>query len=110
LRPTEQKKGLYVYCIVKHPPARSNFGALGFGGAEVYTLECRDFAPVVSEAPMRDYDVGDDDVGVHQRVVQEVMRDHDVIPVAYGMAFKSKKVLQVAMSAGYPGDKEGYFR
>jgi hypothetical protein len=29
------------------------------------------------------------------------MQEHSVIPVAYGMAFKSKKLLQIAMSAGY---------
>jgi len=40
-------------------------------------------------------------VEVHRNVVQQVMAEHSVIPVAYGMAFKSKKLLQVAMSAGY---------
>ena len=29
------------------------------------------------------------------------MKEHSVIPVAYGMAFKSRKLLQIAMGAGY---------
>lgn len=106
MRPTEQKMGLYVYCLVKHPPARSDFGTLGFDSGGVYALEYRDFAPIVSAAPIKEYEVNDDEVGVHQRVVQEVMRDHDVIPVAYGMAFKNKKVIQVAMNAGYSAIKK----
>jgi hypothetical protein len=96
-----EENGRYVYCMIKAPLQRKSFGNIGFGGEEVYTLEYRDFAPVVSNAPVKNYEVNDEEVELHRKVVEHVMKEHDVIPVAYGMAFKNKKLLLFAMSAGY---------
>jgi hypothetical protein len=100
--------GIYVYCVVKNPSQRTSFGNIGFDNAEVIPLEYKDFSPIISEAPMREYAVDEADVEVHTKVVHEVMKDHDVLPVAYGMIFKNKKLLTVAMSAGYEAMKKGY--
>jgi len=96
-----QESGRYVYCIIKSPGARKNFGKLGFGDEEVYTLDYRNLAPVVSNMAMKKFEVNDEEIRYHDQVVREVMKEHSVIPVAYGMAFKNKKLLLVAMSAGY---------
>jgi hypothetical protein len=96
-----QESGRYVYCIIKSPGGRKSFGKMGFGDQEVYTLDYRNLAPVVSDIAMKKFDVNDGEILYHDRVVREVMKDHTVIPVAYGMAFKNKKLLLVAMSAGY---------
>jgi len=100
--------GRYVYCIIAPSPVLAeteqemeSFGNLGFEGSEVYTMEYKGLHPVVSDVAYRDYAVDEREVDVHRNVVQKVMAEHSVIPVAYGMAFKSKKLLQVAMSAGY---------
>ena len=94
--------GKYVYCVIPYlTKERVSFGNLGFDAKEVYTLDYRDFAPVVSDVTYRDYAVDEQEVEVHRNVVEQVMREHSVIPVAYGMAFKSRKLLQIAMSAGY---------
>ncbi len=95
----EPGSGLYVYCIIKYPGEKKSFGDIGFG--EVYTLEYRDFAPLVSNVPMKKYDVDEHNVSVHKKVVEHVMKEYSVLPVAYGMVFKNKKLLLVAMSAGY---------
>lgn len=87
---------------------RAEFGPIGFGGSNVHTLEYRDLRPVVSEADLREYAVDESDVEVHRRVVKRVMEEHDVLPVAYGMIFKSKKNLTVAMSAGYTAMKKAW--
>ncbi len=93
--------GIYVYCIIKSEGGKKSFGKMGFGNGEVYTIEYRDFAPVVSAAPVKKYEINEEEVGVHKKIVERVMKEHSVIPVAYGMVFKNKKLIMVAMSAGY---------
>jgi len=82
-------------------PEKRSFGDLGFDAGEVYTLDYRDLSPVVSDVVFRDYAVDEAEVEIHRRVLEKVMQDYSVIPVAYGMAFKNRKLLQIAMSAGY---------
>ena len=94
--------GKYVYCVIPFPiKERKSFGNIGFDASEVYTTEYRDLSPVVSDVTYRDYAAHEQEVEIHRNVVEQVMKEHSVIPVAYGMAFKSKKLLQIAMSAGY---------
>ena len=99
-------EGRYVYCIIKSPGERESFGNIGFGGEEVYTIEYRDFAPVVSSAPMKKYEVNEEEVELHRTVEGQVMKEHSVIPVAYGMVFKSRKLINVAVKAGYTAIKK----
>jgi hypothetical protein len=100
-RQVAENQAKYVYCVIKYPAEQKSFGDLGFDAGEVYTLDYRDLAPVVSDVVFRDYAVNEGEVEVHRRVVEQVMKEYSVIPVAYGMAFKSRKLLQIAMGAGY---------
>ena len=93
--------GKYVYCVVPNLKERESFGNLGFDAEEVYTMDYRGLSPVVSDVTYRDYAVDEQEVEIHRNVVEHVMQEHSAIPVAYGMAFKSTKLLQIAMSAGY---------
>jgi len=94
--------GKYVYCVIPSPTKeRKSFGNIGFDASEVYTMDYRDLSPVVSDVTYRDYAAIEQEVEVHRNVVEQVMREYSVIPVAYGMAFKGNKLLQIAMSAGY---------
>lgn len=98
--------GIYVYCIIRSNGEKKNFGNTGFGGNEVYTIDYRDFSPVVSIAPVKKYEVNEEEVELHKNIVQLIMEEHSVIPVAYGMVFKNKKLITVAMSAGYKAIKK----
>jgi len=102
----KEESGRYVYCIMKSPGEKKSFGNIGFGGQEVYTLEYRDFAPVMSNAALKKYEASDEEVELHRKVVEKVMKEHSVLPVAYGMAFKNKKLLLIAMSVGYKAMKK----
>jgi hypothetical protein len=102
----KEESGRYVYCIMKSPAEKKSFGNIGFGGQEVYTLEYRDFAPVMSNAAVKKYEASDEEVELHRKVVEQVMKEHSVLPVAYGMAFKNKKLLLIAMSVGYKAMKK----
>ena len=99
-------KGLYVYCIIRCPEETRSFGKIGFGGAEVYTLGYKDFAPVVSDSAMKKYDIDEDDIRAHKTVMERVMEEYSVLPVAYGMVFKNKKLLTISMKAGYRAMKK----
>ncbi len=98
--------GIYVYCIIRSNGEKKSFGNVGFGGNEVYTIDYRDFSPVVSIAPIKKYEVNEEEVELHKNIVQSVMNEHSVIPVAYGMVFKNRKLITVAMSAGYKAIKK----
>ncbi len=101
-----EESGRYVYCIIKSNGEKKSFGNIGFEGQEVYTIEYKDFAPVVSDAAVKKYEVNDDGVELHRKVVENVLKDHSVLPAAYGMVFKNKKLLLIAMSAGYKAMKK----
>ncbi|MCX8206337.1 MAG: GvpL/GvpF family gas vesicle protein [Methanothrix sp.] len=100
------QKGIYVYCVIKSEHV--DFGPIGFGNSDVRTIEYRDLCPVVSEAELKEYDVDEKDVETHRRVVRRVLEEHDVLPVAYGMVFKGRKNLAVAMSAGYAAMRKAW--
>ncbi len=104
----QNEKGRYVYCVINSPPEKISFGNLGFEGEEVYTLDYRSLSPVISDVAFREYAVSEGDVGVHKSVVGHVMQEHSVLPVAYGMAFKNRRLLQLAMSAGYTAMKKAF--
>ncbi|MDD2339695.1 MAG: GvpL/GvpF family gas vesicle protein [Methanosarcina sp.] len=91
----------YVYCIIESQEETISFGNIGFQGHEVYTLDCKDFCPVVSNEKFKKYEIGnEEEINIHQKVVNEVMKQYSVIPVAYGMVFKNKKLVDVSMRAG----------
>lgn len=99
----------YVYCIIKSQEETISFGNIGFQGHEVYTLDCIDFCPVVSDEPFKKYEIdNEEEINIHQNVVKEVMKDYSIIPVAYGMGFKNKKLIQVSMRAGKKAIKKSF--
>lgn len=98
--------GLYVYCIIRSNGEKKSFGNIGFGGNEVYTIDYKDFSPVISIAPIKKYEVNEDEVELHKNIVQLIMGEHSVIPVAYGMVFKNRKLITIAMNAGYKAIKK----
>lgn len=96
------ESGKYVYCIIKIQEEQENFGNIGFQEKEVYTIKYKDFSPVISDVLFTKYDIdNEEDVKTHTRVVNEIMKKYSVIPVAYGMVFKNKKLVEISMRSGY---------
>jgi hypothetical protein len=104
----EEGLGKYVYCVIKAPEEKKSFGNLGFGGQEVYTFEYKDITPVISDAVFKEYAVDEEEVETHRKVVERVMTEYSVLPVAYGMIFKNRKLLTIAMGAGYAAMKKAF--
>jgi hypothetical protein len=100
-RQVPEGKGKYVYCVIRSPQEEKSFGNIGVDGEEVYIFDYRDLSPIVGDVTFKEYGVDEQYVESHRRVVEEIMKKHTVLPVAYGMAFKNRKLLQIAMGAGY---------
>jgi Gas vesicle synthesis protein GvpL/GvpF len=88
---SSDKRGKYVYCIVRADEAL-RFGPIGFGtpAGEVYTVLYEDIAAVVSDAPMEVLDATRENVLAHERVNEAVMRYQTVIPMSFGTVFKTR--------------------
>jgi hypothetical protein len=90
--PRLRPHGKYVYCIIQSSDPLQ-FGAAGIGEepAEVYTINYRDLAAVVSDVPIGVLDSTRENVLSHERVNETVMRDHTVIPMSFGTIFKTRE-------------------
>jgi hypothetical protein len=95
------ERGRYVYCIIRaHSLLR--FGAIGMDDQwpDVYTINFRDMAAVVSDVPISPLDSTRENVLAHERVNETVMRDHTVIPMSFGTIFKTRDdILELLRSA-----------
>jgi hypothetical protein len=88
---TAAQEGKYVYCIIETREPRS-FGPVGIGGRgdEVYTVHHEGLAAVVSNTPIQVYDPTRENVFAHEQVNETVMRDFTVLPMAFGVMFRTE--------------------
>lgn len=82
--------GNYLYCIIGTDEAR-NFGPIGIGGRGdiVSTIGYEGVSCVVSRSPVDEYSVSRENLLTHQKVIEEVMKDHTVLPVRFSTIAKS---------------------
>jgi len=96
---TSVKEGKYIYCIIESSQAQT-FGPLGIGGRadEVYTICFNDIAAVVSDSPVISYSVSKENMLVHERTIEEIMKKYTVLPVRFDTIAedkdKVKKILE----------------
>ena len=78
------KEGKYIYCIMPNGEP-GNFGTIGIGGRgdEVRSFGVSDVAAVVSDSPVKEYRVSRDNTIAHEKVIEEVMKHHTVLPVRF---------------------------
>jgi len=85
--------GVYVYCIIESGEPRS-FGTIGIGGRgdDVYTVNFRDLAAVVSRTPLMVYDPTRENALTHEHVQEVVMNEHGFtpVPMSFGTLFKTE--------------------
>ncbi len=84
-------EGKYVYCIIETKESRS-FGPIGIGGRgdDVYTVHYDGMAAVVSNTPIMVYDPTRENVFAHEQVNETVMREFTVLPMAFGVLFRTE--------------------
>lgn len=83
-------EGNYLYCIIGTDEAR-NFGPIGIGnrGDIVSTIGYEDVSCVASRSPVEDYAISRENMLTHQKVIEEVMKGHTVLPVRFSTIAKS---------------------
>ena len=80
------KEGKYIYCIIGTKQER-NFGPIGISkrGGEALTISYDDLSMVVSNCQMGKLEVSRQNLLVHEKVIEEVMKEFDsVLPVRFG--------------------------
>src|ERR687896_169727 len=95
-------EGKYIYCIIETSEPRS-FGPMGIGGRgdDVYTIQHKGLAAVVSNTPLVVYDPTRENVFAHEQVNETVMRDFTVLPMAFGVLFRTEDDIIELMRATY---------
>ena len=79
-----EKEGKYIYCIIGTKQER-NFGPIGISkrGGEVLTISYDDLSMVVSNTLMGKLEVSRQNLLVHEKVIEEVMKEFDEVTRAY---------------------------
>jgi hypothetical protein len=90
--------GVYIYCINESKEPLS-FGAVGIGGRgdAVYTVPFRDIGAVVSNSPVKKYPVAREYLISHERVIEEVMKTHTVLPVRFATIAENVETVRLIL-------------
>ncbi len=83
------EEGEYIYSIIRENEDRK-FGSIGINNQEVSLVHCEDISAVVSATPVISFDRLDKkeltkQVAIHQKVNEELLKDYDVAPMAFGI-------------------------
>ena len=107
------EEGKYVYGIIPYTETETetervkNFGNIGIeNNSKVYTINYKDIAAVVSDAPVKEYPLTEDYIRKHEKVARTVMKNCSIVPAAFGQVFKNQKILRVLMKNAYKTLKE----
>lgn len=92
----------YIYGIIGEArPMRFSF--LGVGDAEVYTINHRELAAVVSDTALEEIDPTRKDVRVHTVVQDELLKNCSLLPMGFGMIADSKDDVLKLLEKNYQG-------
>jgi hypothetical protein len=93
---------LYLYGVLRATEEQS-FGAIGLGTppAVVETVRHGELAAVVSEGPAGVPDPTRDHLIAHQRVQEAVLREHTLLPAAFGLTFRDREQVVELLRSGH---------
>jgi hypothetical protein len=78
------REGKYIYCIIGTNKGH-HFGPIGIGqrGDVVTTIGFNDISVAISNSPVDRYVINRENLTAHERVIEEIMKDHTVLPVRF---------------------------
>lgn len=94
--------GEYVYCVIAKKDAPKEFKVKGLEDNKISVIDYQDLAIIVSQAPMKEYPPTEENVERHKAVELSLLKDHTILPVAFGMVFKTSGVLINTLRKVYP--------
>lgn len=104
-RKRRKEEAKYFYGVIPFSKEKS-FGNIGLNNSEVYTIPYRDVAAVVSDSPMKDYELTEDNIRRHEAVLRQVMEEHTVVPVEFGTTIKNERILKSLLKKAYDPVRE----
>jgi len=90
--------GKYLYGIIKSD-GRESFEYIGIGNGEVYAIQYNDVGAAVSDIP-EDYEVGIEEVKVHEETLRKIMETHAIIPISFGIIAKDESEIKNILKRG----------
>ena len=92
----------YIYGIIEESKPMK-FSFLGVGDAEVYTINHRELAAVVSDTALEEIDPTRKDVRAHTVVQDELLKNCSLLPMGFGMIADSKDDVLKLLEKNYQG-------
>jgi len=99
------EEGTYIYGIIEESREKqfSLDSAIGNG---ISTINYKDLAAVVSSTPVTSYDRFDQSLvasklKTHQLILENIMHDHTVIPISFGIIAKSENNVKQLLETAY---------
>ncbi|NQT59130.1 MAG: GvpL/GvpF family gas vesicle protein [Bacteroidetes bacterium] len=84
-----ENEGKYIYCIIASEFSREfDISGIGERGDTVYSICTNGIAAVVSTAPLKKYKTSRENLMTHEKVIEEVMRNHTTLPVRFATVAK----------------------
>jgi hypothetical protein len=80
--------GRYLYGIIE-TGSWENFGNIGLGNSEVYTIQYADIGAVVSDIPV-DYIIEIEEAMTHEKTLRKIMETHTIIPMGFGVVARNE--------------------
>ena len=102
----KKEGGKYFYCAIMSSEEK-RFGKIGMENNEVYTISHRDIAAVVSDSPVIDYELSEDNTRKHEEVIRQVMNEYSVLPAEFGTVIRNKTILKRLLKKAYEPTKDG---
>ena len=83
------EEGKYIYCVIREKKDQK-FGSIGINNREVGLIRYKDIAAAVSPTPVINFDRFSKEnltqyAATHQKVNEFLMKDYDVVPMAFGL-------------------------
>lgn len=94
--------GEYLYCIIRKENPEENFEVKGMENSEIHCVNYADLTAVIGEVPLKEYKPTEENIEKHKEVNQYILKNHTVLPVAFGMVFKNTGILLNTMRRVYP--------
>jgi len=96
----EEKR--FIYCVIPTSQERK-FDLLGLEGEEVYTMNYRDIAAVVSDISLsfQELDPTRSNMKTHTLVLETLMKDYTVLPARFGLISDSEDKLRGLLQKYY---------
>ena len=92
----------YIYGIIREPKPR-RFSFSGVGDAEVYTINHRELAAVVSDTEFEEIDPTRKNVRAHTVGQDELLKNYTLLPMGFGMIANSKSDVLKLLEKNYQG-------